>query len=168
MRTNRYFPLCLSSLAAMAAVIFTPNMPVAQEYLDKDICQDTSTGGPEPLGDREGHSISVGTYTCKTVDGPLAGATITGTNIWEWDGPKATLLSGHGVARKAGTTEVFRVTDGKFEVIMADGKPTGWTATGTSNSLLTSGSAAALKGKTVSWTAKPTGPHDFEITSSIK
>jgi hypothetical protein len=167
MRLNRYFPFYVGCLSAIAALVFAPRASVAQEYLDRDTCQDIGGGGPEALGDREGHSITIGEYSCKIADGPLAGAIITGSNVWEWDGTKAKLLSGYGVARKPGSTDVFQAVDGNLELIMSEGKPTGWTASGTTVSVLTTGSAAPIKGRTVNWTAKPTGPHEFEITSTI-
>jgi hypothetical protein len=50
--------------------------------------------------------------------------------MWEWDGPKATELSGMGAARKPGATLTFQDLDGTVEVIMTDGKPTGWKGSG--------------------------------------
>jgi hypothetical protein len=124
--------------------------------------------GLEDLGDRQGHSLQVGDYSCRVIDGPMAGAILTGTGVWEWDGATGTFLSGFVVVRKPGATVVSQTLSGKAEATMSDGKATGWTASGQTVWLLATGSAESIKGKTISWTAKGTGPHEFEVTSTVK
>ena len=79
--------------AAAAAIIafagFAPTA-VAQGATATWTCQDV---GPidqtEKLGDREGHSLSVGQYSCRIDGGPLSGGIATGTDLWENDARKA-------------------------------------------------------------------------------
>ena len=52
----------------------------------------------------------------------MSGAVLTGTTIWEWNGPNAVLLSSNGVIRKPGATVVYQNTGGTLALTMADGK----------------------------------------------
>ncbi len=152
---------------ATAVIAFSATAPsaVAQEMTATFTCQFVGGGAPEPLGDREGHTIQVGEYSCLVANsGPMSGAVATGTNIWEWDGPNAALRSDSGVARKPGATVVWQGTEGKLELTMADGKVTGWTASGKGANLIATGSIA---GKPYTWTAKSTGPAQFTIESKF-
>jgi hypothetical protein len=77
-----------AAAAGIAFAVFAPSA-LAQENTTVWSCQDVGASQPEPLGDREGHSISVSHDSCRTDSGPLAGSVETGTSVWEWDGPKA-------------------------------------------------------------------------------
>src|SRR6516162_163549 len=106
---------------AIAFAAFAPNA-VAQDNTITGTCQAVgANGAPEPLGDRDGHGISVGQISCHIDSGPLKDGIATGTYIWEWDGPNATLVSEHGVIRKPGATVVYVETQGKLALTMADG-----------------------------------------------
>jgi hypothetical protein len=95
--------LRFSGLAAVALAFaaFAPSA-VAQN-VRVFTCQGVGGGPPEPLGDREGHSISVDQGSCR-VEGAYAGGVPTDEGIWEWDGPKAVELCGSGIVRKPGST----------------------------------------------------------------
>ena len=151
--------VCFSRLAA-AALAFAAFAPgaVAQENTTVWACQSVGVGSPEPLGDREGHSISVGQYSCRAESGPLAGGVSTGTAMWEVDGPKATLISNSGVVRKPGATLAFKSTEGKLTATMTDGKMTGWTGSGRGANPLATGAWASRAGKSYTWTTKSVGP----------
>ena len=56
--------VCGIATAAIAFAAFAPSA-VAQENIIKNTCQDVGVGPPEPLGDREGHSISVAQFSCR-------------------------------------------------------------------------------------------------------
>ena len=58
--------------AAVAALAFAAVAPsaIAQE-VTKFFCQTVGGGAPEPLGDREGHNITVTTASCRNVGGLL-------------------------------------------------------------------------------------------------
>ena len=58
---------------------------------------------------------------------------------------------------------VYRDSDGKLALTMADGKVTGFTASGKGQAILATGSAASLGGKTTNWTPKSTGPGQFAV-----
>jgi hypothetical protein len=129
----------------------------AQETTQTLSCQDVGPGAPEPLGDREGHSILTATASCHVDSGFMSGGILTGADIWEWNGPKAALLSASGVVRKPGGTLVYTETSATLELTMADGKMTGWTLSGRGTYPVATGDAAPLAGKSYTFTGKPTG-----------
>lgn len=147
---------------AIAFAAFAPNA-VAQEITYTWTCQNVGTGAPEALGDREGHSIEVDVSSCYSESEQMSGAVLTGTNIWEWNGPNAVLLSGNGVIRKPGGTVVYQNTGGSLALTVTDGKVTGFTASGKGDEKLATGSLAALAGKPYSWTVKPAGPVQYTV-----
>ena len=137
-------------VAAVAFAAFSPSA-IAQE-VSKFFCQAVgANGAPEPLGDREGHGISV-----------LDGSLTTAQEIWEWDGTNAKMLLESGVIRKPGAMATFELTEGKLALTMTDGKVTGFTASGKGRWPTATGTAASLAGK--SWTFKswPTGAGQWE------
>jgi hypothetical protein len=147
---------------AIAFAAFAPDA-VAQEITSTLTCQDVGSGAPEPLGDREGHTITVGQYSCRVDSGPMSGGIVTGTDVWEWDGPNAVQRSMSIVFRKPGATAVGRGTSGKLALTMTDGKVTGFTASGKGDEKLATGSLAVLAGKPYTWTANPAGPGQFTL-----
>ena len=149
-------------VTSLAFAAFAPNA-VAQEITYTWTCLDVGTAPTEALGDREGHSISISVASCHSESEPMSGAVLTGTNIWEWNGPNAVLLSSNGVIRKPGATAVYQNNEGTLALTMADGKVTGWTASGKGVEKLATGSLAALAGKPYTWTGKPTGPGQFTV-----
>ena len=76
----------------------------------------------------------------------MSGAVLTGTTIWEWDGPKAVLLSSNGVIRKPGGTVVYQNTGGSLALTMADGNVTGFTSSGKGDEKLATGVKASSRG----------------------
>jgi hypothetical protein len=155
-------------VTALAFAAFGP-AAAAQESTATFTCQDIGADAPlEPLGDREGHSISISQFSCRVDSGPMSGGVSTGTGIWEWNGPNAVLVSQHGVIRKAEATLVFVDTAGTLALTMAGDKVTGWAASGRVTFPVATGSAAAMAGKSATWTAKPTGPAQFSIDVSTK
>jgi hypothetical protein len=88
--------LMVCGLAAIGLSTFAPTAG-AQDNAFTLTCQSFGAGAPEALGDREGHSISVGEDVCRVDSGLLSGGVATSTNIWEWNGTSAVLLSGGGV-----------------------------------------------------------------------
>ena len=72
----RYLLKASGMVAATAFATFAPGA-VAQEVL-KFSCQAVGgSGAPEPLGDREGHNITVLTASCRNVGGVLDGSLTT-------------------------------------------------------------------------------------------
>jgi hypothetical protein len=69
-------------VTALAFAGFAPGA-VAQETSFKQICQEVGGNAPEPVGDREGHTITVSQYSCRVDSGPMSGGVVTGTAIWE-------------------------------------------------------------------------------------
>ena len=153
--------------AGFAITTITPNA-IAQETTFTFTCQDFGVGGPEQLGDREGHAISAGNYSCRADSGPLAGGVLTGTGIWEWDKSSAKMISNGGVVRKPGSSAGYQITEGKLALTITDGKVTGATGEGAGIYSVAVGDAASLNGKSFSWTTKSTGPLMFQIDVKIK
>jgi hypothetical protein len=155
---------------ATAAVALAAVMPsaVAQENTFTYACQSVGNSAPEPLGDREGHAISVAQAGCHLDSGPFAGGVLTNTTIWEWDKTNGVLVSGQNVIRKPGATAVIQFNEGKIALTVADGKVTGFTASGRSTFRLATGSAASLTGKSYTWTGKSTGPGQYTIEGKLE
>jgi hypothetical protein len=147
-----------AALAALSAVAF------AQVPPERLYCHSAGYSPPEQLGDREGHSIEVGQYACRSEGGLLDGGWLTGVSIWEYDKANAVLVSGTGITRKPGAGyAAFQQIEGKLALTLSDGKVTGASGTGRSRIVMATGAAAALKGKTVGFTFKITGPGQFVV-----
>ena len=142
--------------AALSFPAFAPSA-IAQENIRVFTCQSVGGGSPEPLGDREGHLISVEQGSCR-VEGAYAGGVSTDTIIWEWDGAKAVELSNVGVVRKPGSTLAWQGSGGKLTLTTTDGKVTGCSGSGQGINTLATGDWAKLAGKRYTWTAKCVGP----------
>jgi hypothetical protein len=152
---------------ALAATAFAAPAAMAQEA-EHYVCQVVGNPSREPLGDHQGHALTMEVDSCRAVDGPMAGGVMTTTSIWEWDGPKAKLISTGGIGRKPGATTAFHSVDGSVELILSDGKVTGADASGHSLIDVATGSAAPAQGKTITWTSKATGPDTFEISDTVQ
>jgi hypothetical protein len=150
-------------------IVFSASAPGANaQETSRDICRTIGGSTPEQLADRENHALAIYQESCQAMDGPTAGSVSNDTTVMEWDGPHGRELSGFGVGRKPGATIEYQDLDGQVEVTMTDGKPTGWIATGHSVVSLATGPWAALKGRTISWTSKPTGPNLSELDYTWK
>ena len=153
--------------AAAIAIAARPLVAVAQEVM-KFSCQAVGSMAPEPLGDHEGHSITVVTASCRTAGGVLDGALTTAQEIWEWDGPNGKMLLESGVIRKPGALATFELTDGQIALTMADGKVTGFTASGKGRWPTATGAAASLAGKSGSFKSWPTGAGQWEADWTVE
>jgi hypothetical protein len=158
-----------SGIAAAAAfAAFAPGA-VAQE-ISKSFCQAVgANGAPEPLGDREGHGISVITASCRNEGGAMDGSLTTGQEIWEWDGTNAKMLLESGIVRKPGAMATYELTEGKLALTITDGKVTGFTASGKGRWPTATGTAASLAGKSFTFKSFPTGAGTWEadVTADV-
>jgi len=159
--------VCGIATAAIALAATAPSA-AAQGNTFTLACQSIGSGALEPLGDREGHSLLVGEYSCRADSGPLSGGVWTATDIWEFNGTNAVLVTGYGVIRKPGATAVYQDTEGRLALTMTDGKVTGFLATGGGSWPMAIGSAASLAGKSYTWTSKPTGPGQFAVELKVE
>jgi hypothetical protein len=148
---------CGLAAATLAFAAFAP-MAIAQEKTTAYTCQGVGTDTPEPLGDREGHSLEAGQYSCRAESGQQAGGVTTGTGIWEWDGPKAILISSSGVTRKPGATSAYKFTEGTQTLTLTDGKVTGCTGSGRGTNAVATGGWASMAGTSFACTWKCVGP----------
>ncbi|HZM56603.1 MAG TPA: hypothetical protein VFC03_16400 [Acidimicrobiales bacterium] len=137
------------------------------QAMDRSVCTFIGMSPPEPLNDRQGHTISISQFTCKAEGGVLDGAVMTGSQIYEWNGVNAVGHAGYGVYRKPGATVIYVNDEMKNMVIMADGKPAGFAASGRGHHALATGTAASLNGKTYTYTAKPIGPGQFLLEGKV-
>ncbi len=131
-------------------------------------CTAVGNNPPEALGDRPGHSIAIGEFTCIEEGGPLDGGVMWGTQIYEWDGVNGVGKAGFGVIRGRGGHIVYVNTEMKNTLTITDGKVTGFVATGRGHYPVATGIAASSAGKSYSFVAKPgPGPGRFVIESTI-
>jgi hypothetical protein len=161
---NKYF---LRYLAIAAAVVMCTSAYAQSGVSFKFSCNAIGNSPPEPLGDREGHAVGVGQFACRTEGGPLDGAVLTGTQIWEYDRTNAVGLAGSGVVRKPGALAVYQNNESKLALTLTDGKVTGSTGSGRGRYALATGAAAALNGKTYSYTFASTGPFQFVVDVKV-
>ncbi len=142
--TNRLMgALSLIALAASAPAVS------AEELRNRDLCRQATPYPPEQL-DRAGHTLVMGTDSCETVEGVTKGTIWQDFGMWEWDGSKAKEMTGWGVGRKLGATQVCNELPEKatLELIMSDGKVTGWKASGQCVVTMGTGDFASMVGKT--------------------
>lgn len=118
----------------------------------RSTCQPIGVAAQEPLGDREGHTLTVAPFSCVSQGGVLDGAVTSGSNIWELDKGAGVAVTGNGVIRKPGMLVLYVVTEGNYALTMAEGKVTGFNGTAKGFYKLATGSASSLSGK--AYTAK--------------
>jgi hypothetical protein len=147
------------ALLAAALTMTTGGLAAAEGTTIRNICHNSGPHPTEAFGDRSGHAVQVIDSSCtmQGEGGPLDGTVLTQQSVWEYDKGASTLLSSHGVYRKPGTMAAYVSSAGTLSLEATEGKVTGWTASGKGRIAGASGSAAALSGKTYSWTARPIG-----------
>jgi hypothetical protein len=138
----------------------------AQELSFKVICQDVGAFSPEPVGDHEGHVMSVDQYSCRIEGGPMGGAVLTGRDVTDWDKTNGVLVLGDAVVRKPGGFAVYQDMEGKIALTITDGKVTGFTGGGKVHWVVATGSAGPLAGKTFSYTMQSTGAGQWEANAT--
>ena len=155
---------CAILVASMGSVIVRAQTATPSA---RAICNNIGGSAPEPVGDRDGHTLQVAEASCTVQGGPLDGAVLTQNTLWEYDKGVGNMLSSHGVYRKPGAMATYVNSAGTINLVMADGKVTGWTAAGKGRYAMASGSAGSLNGKTYSWTARPTGPRSYVVEATF-
>ena len=158
----------VKSSALFTAIVLGATAAGAEEIHFKQICQDVGGQDFTRLGDRDGHGVSVNTYSCRIEGGPMDGALLTGDTIAEWDKTDGRSLSGNAVVRKPGGFAVYQDGEGTFKLTMAEGKITGITGGGNVHYIIATGSAAPLAGKTVVYTVRSTGPSQWEADGTVQ
>ena len=155
MNTTKRLAFCFGVLPVVLACMPAHTQSKATARLH---CHTVGSAPPEPLGDREGHSVSVSQFACRVEGGPTDGGVLTGTTIVEWDKGNGIILSGSGVTRKPGATTAFQHSEGKVALILSEGKVVGSTGSGRGRMTMATGTASSLAGKTYSYSAKTVGP----------
>lgn len=159
---NKHRPLWHAAVVAALACPATAALAQAASTFRLH-CYTVGSSPQEALGDREGHAISMGEFVCRTEGGPLDGALATGQNIWEWNGTNATALGGISLTRGPRGMSAYQAIEGKLALVLADGKPAGFTGSGHGKIMLATGAAAATNGKILSWSLKSTAPGQFVV-----
>jgi hypothetical protein len=148
--------------AAIALTAFVPSAR-AQENIAVFACQLVGRGQSEPLGDRDGHMLSITQISCLANAGVLSGGVLTGSSIYELNKGAGVLITASGVITKPGQTAVYVATEGKLALVMTDGKVTGTTTSGRGSYPIATGGWSTLAGKSFIYSTHPTGPGLFEI-----
>jgi hypothetical protein len=160
------YTICLATALTLSIAF---SSALAQTPLTFKIACVSVSRAPEPLGDREAHSLQIAESTCRVEGGPLEGAVGAGSGIYEWNGPNGVgLAAGQGVYRKSGVHAAWLNTEHKLALIMVDGKPVGATFNGRGRFLIATGSAAVLSGKTYSFAGKTTAPGQFVLDLTME
>jgi hypothetical protein len=160
----KLFHKTLVRALGVASITLASGMTLAES--NRWVCQPVGYAGAtaaEPLGDREGHAIYVGEYSCRIDGGTLGGGIATGTNMLEWDKGTAALLSGQGIIRKPDATLTYQNSGMKHAPTIADGKVTGFAGTGQGRITMATGAASALSGKNYSFTYKSIDAGQFVV-----
>ena len=160
------FALFRIQAAAALAIAMAGAPALAQSW--QATCEYVGAPTREPVGDQENHALGAVQYTCRVLDGPLANAVLTGSNLFEWNGPNATALYAEGVYRKSGTLAVFRVTDLHATLQMAGGKPVGNTTDGTGMFHFGSGEAASFARRAFKFSSRGTASNQFLMDMSLE
>jgi hypothetical protein len=166
MKGIKHLPMYFGGLSVIALAMGSPSAIAQEKTTWIYTCQDIGASQPEPLGDKEGHSFSIGESSCRAGPGPQAGGVMTAVTSWEWNGPNAVMLFSNCVVRKPGAIVVCKNDEAKLTLTMTDGKVTGWTASGGGVDTLATGDWASMNGKRFHWTAKSVGPGSQFIIES--
>jgi hypothetical protein len=158
----------LRCLGVAASVVMCASAFAQSGSTARLLCHSIGNSPAEPLGDRDGHAVAVGQFTCRTEGGSLDGGLLTGVTIWEYDKTNAVSLSGNGLTRKPGAYAAYEQTEGKLALTLSDGKVTGFTGMGRGRYTLATGAAAALTGKSYSFTFRSTGPGQFVVDVKVE
>lgn len=105
-------------------------------------CSIVGTPSQEPIGDRDGHRLVSGQYSCLGVDGLLKGALYTTATTSEWDGSQGTYFTGGGVFRVPGGIAVTQLNEARGSAVITDGKPAGNEVSGKGQVKFASGALA--------------------------
>jgi hypothetical protein len=151
------------STVTAALALGTFSAGALAQTVQKFICQ--GVGAPaarEPVGDRDGHYISISTASCHSA----SGSNMTVTTIWEFDNGKGAIVSGNAVTRQTGGMAVAQSIEGTQTIVTTDGKPTGFTGNAKGTYKAAKGNMAALAGKSYSSSFQSIdgGQFAYEIT----
>lgn len=127
----------------------------------KNICNRVGGNSIEPV--TKDMSIQISTISCRIEGGPMAGAVLTGSQVYEFQGLNGTMLFGSGIVRKAGSVLVYQNVDGRTTLSVTDGKVTGATGAGKGVYKAAYGAIASAAGKSYSYKVTTTGPYEFVI-----
>ena len=155
--SNRF----LVSLWTASLILMGATGLARAELIGRYECNTVGTMSQEPIGDREGHTLSSLQFSCFGLDGLLKGALYTASSASEWNGSQGSFLFTAGIHRAPGGLAVTQLTEGTASVIMKDGKPAGLESSGKGTFKFASGTLAALSGKAFTFSTRATGPGRF-------
>ncbi len=166
---DRLLVRCIRGGLAWCAILSASVLPAraAAEVTYQSSCEVVDTARLESFG-RDGQPAQVSHFSCRITGGPLDGAIVAGTNIWDMaDKAGGTLLGSIAVAQRAGASVMYELRDVTRTLKTHNGHVVGWEAKSRGVYKAASGSAAALEGKTFNSIARFTGPRTYTISSTI-
>lgn len=159
--------MCISPILVPRAVLLALTLVISSAAFSqgattsRNVCNRVGGNLVEPVGD--GRGIQVSTFSCRVEGGPMAGAVLSGSQIYEFQGASGVMLSGSGIVRKAGSTLVYQNVDGRTTLSVTDGKVTGATGAGKGVYKAAYGAIASAAGKSYSYKVTASGPNEFVI-----
>jgi hypothetical protein len=155
------------AVAGILGVVAASPVVGSAETTYRSNCHVTDNIPLEGFG-RDGKAARLSRFSCRIKGGPLDGAIVTGTNIWDMsDQAGGTLLGSIAIAQRKGASVMYEVRDVVRRVKTRDGRIVGWDATSQGVYTAASGSAAPLAGKTFRSVTRFSNPRTYTISSTI-
>lgn len=151
--------------AAVGGALAVPALADSKVTYASD-CRITDTVRLENFGPH-GEAAELSHFSCRISGGPLHGAAVTGTNIWDTADEAGGLLGSIAVAETPDARVMYEVHDVVRRAQTRDGRVVGWEATSWGIYKAASGSAAALAGRTFTSVVRFTGPRTYTIANTI-
>ncbi|NLD55233.1 MAG: hypothetical protein GX652_11290 [Burkholderiaceae bacterium] len=150
------------AFATGALALVASSLALAQgNPTSRMICNSLGGNALEPLPD--GRALQVISLSCRVEMGPMAQGVMTGSQIYEFQGPNGSHLAGEGVVRSPAGVLVYRTDEGTTTLKMADGKVVGAASSGRGVYRSAYGSVAGFAGKSYSYKTMATGLNQFVI-----
>lgn len=158
MTTSAKIPLLWVALAASSTGAH------AQDALYA--CRGGGLEPPEAHGDREGHAITSGQFSCRAESGPMAGGVLTGYAVIEWNNETGVMLSGSGIVRKPGVVLVYQNVDYKVLYHKTDGRFSAASGAGRFKYVFADGADPDLAGATFVYVTRAASPEAFWLEAT--
>jgi hypothetical protein len=151
----------LFTSTAVAVLAFMVVGTANADPVGKFECSQIGVPSQTPIGDKEGHVISVADYACFGVEGVIKDAVYTGRSAVEMNGTEGKYILAGGVFRAKDGVAAVQLIEGTWAGTMKDGKLTWVKSTGKAEAKLAAGSLSSLK--QFKWDAHPTGYNRFAV-----
>jgi hypothetical protein len=132
------------------------------------VCNNIGSNAPEVLDSKQGHMLANSNFACRVEGGPFDKGWATGSQVYEFFGPKGTGKAGSGVIRHPEGAAVWVNEVMQNDLQMQEGKVVGFHASGKGKYAMATGVGKDLEGRPYSYVARPTGPGQFSIEVSYE